>query len=312
MRLVCDPARRRSGRDGRGLRALVLAAGAGTRLHPLTETLPKPLAPVAGRPVAARLLERLEALDLEAVALNLHHGAELIERVLGPGPEYMSEEWLRGTAGALAGAAPFLRAGGHFLVASADGVHDVDLAQLIARHRQSGAAATVTVKRIARPETCAIVDLDAGGFVRRFVEKPVLGEVFTDVASIGIYCFAPEVLELIPGDRPCDIAGELIPSLLERGLPVAAFQTDAWWSDIGDPDELLAANLREGFVTEDSDVAADARIEAPVMVGPRSRVEAGAIVRRSLVLPGATVPRGLSLEDGIQGTGDDVLRVWLA
>ena len=87
----------------------MLAAGAGTRLRPLTETLPKPLAPVGGRPVVARLLERLEGFD--AVALNLHHGAELIERVAGPGPLYLREEWLRGTAGALAGAGEFLRAG---------------------------------------------------------------------------------------------------------------------------------------------------------------------------------------------------------
>ena len=262
--------------------------------------------------MAARLLERLGALDLDAVALNLHHGADLIERVLGSGPVYLREEWLRGTAGALAGAADFLRAGDDFLVASADGVHEVDLAGLIARQRASGAAATITVKRIERPETCALVDLDDEGIVRRFVEKPPAGQVFTDLASIGIYCFSTAVLESIPNNRPFDIAGELIPALLGAGLPVAAYETDAFWSDIGDPGELLAANLREPFVAADCQIAPDAVIEQPTMIGPRSRVGSAAYVGRSLVLPGAEVPAGGRVEDAIHGSGEDVVAAWLA
>jgi NDP-sugar pyrophosphorylase family protein len=272
----------------------------------LTETLPKPLAPVGGRPVVARLLERLA---VEAVALNVHHGADVIERVVGPGPAYVREEWLRGTAGALAGAAGFLRAGGDFLVASADGVHEIDFDALARMHRNCGAAATITVKRIGRPETCAIVELDPGGFVRRFVEKPV--DVFTDLASIGVYCFAPEVIDFVPGDRPYDIAGELIPALLDAGMPVAAYETDSWWSDIGDPGELLAANLRLAHVAEPCEIAPDAVVDASAMVGPHSRVGAAAAVRAALVLPGAEVAAGALVERTIHGTGEDVLRAWL-
>lgn len=273
--------------------------------------MPKPLAPVGGRPVVVRLLERLGSVDLDAVGLNLHHGADLIERVVGPGPVYLREPWLRGTAGALAGAERFLRAGGDFLVVSGDGVHDVDLTALIERHHASGAAATITVKRIPRPLTCAIVELDADGGVARFVEKPAPDEVFSELASIGLYCFAPAVLDLIPRERPFDIAAELIPALLTARLPVAAYETDAWWSDIGDPDELLAANLHFGLVAEPSTVADDAVIEAPVMIGPHSSVESGAVVRRSLVLPGATVGSATVVCDAIHGTGDDVLDAWM-
>jgi mannose-1-phosphate guanylyltransferase len=283
----------------------VLAAGAGTRLRPLTESLPKPLAPVGGRPVVARLLERLR--DCEAVALNLHHGADLIERVVGTGPVYLREEWLRGTAGALVGARRFLGAD-DFLVASADGVHDVDVRALAVRHREAGAAATITVKRVARPERCAIVELDERGFVTRFVEKPA--DAFTDLASIGVYCFSPEVIDLVPGDRPFDIAGELIPALLDAGLAVGAYETDSWWSDIGDPAELLAANLHFAHVAEPSEIEPDASVHAS-MVGPHSRVGAGAVVRASLVLPGASVPAGAVVDASIYGTGEDVLRTWL-
>jgi mannose-1-phosphate guanylyltransferase/mannose-1-phosphate guanylyltransferase/phosphomannomutase len=283
----------------------VLAAGAGTRLRPLTERLPKPLAPVGGRPVVARLLDRLGGFE---VALNLHHGADLVERMVGPGPVYLREEWLRGTAGALAGAADFLR-GGDFLVASGDGVHDVDIDALVARHREAGAAATITVKRIERPETCAVVELDADGLVERFVEKP--DDPFSDLASIGIYCFTPEVLGFIPADRPFDIAHDLIPALLEAGMPIAAYETDAWWTDVGDPGELLAANLRVAHLAEPCEIAADAQVQMPSMVGPHSRVGARAVVRGALVLPGATVPDGAVIEGVIHGTGDDVLRAWL-
>ena len=285
----------------------MLAAGAGTRLRPLTDVVPKPLAPVGGRPVVTHLLDRLAGFE---VALNLHHGAELVERVVGPVPVYLREEWLRGTAGALAGAASFL-GGDDFLVASADGVHEIDLAGLVAHHQASGAVATITVKRIARPETCALVELDADGRVVRFVEKPPPSEVFTDLVSIGVYCFTPEVLGVIPVDRPFDIAGELIPALLGAGLPVAAYATDAWWTDIGTADELLAANLHFGGVAEPSEIAPDAELDAPVMIGPHSTVGARAVVRRALVLPGASVDPGLVVEGSIHGSGQDVLRAWL-
>jgi NDP-sugar pyrophosphorylase family protein len=292
----------------------VLAAGAGTRLRPLTNALPKPLAPVVGRPVAARLLDQVAALDLDAIAVNLHHGAELVERVLGPGPVYLREQWLRGTAGALAGAEAFLRQGGDFLVVSGDGVHDIDLAALVARHRASGAIATITVKPIERPETCAIVDLDDDGLVRRFVEKPAPAQVFTDLASIGIYCFRCEALDAIPDDRPFDIAGELIPALLARGERVAAYETGAWWSDIGDPAALLAANLAlaDGArVLAGCQLAPDAQLEAPAVVGPYARLGPRTVVRRALVLPGADVAASTVVEDGIHGSGEDVLRTWL-
>jgi NDP-sugar pyrophosphorylase family protein len=283
---------------------------------------------VAGRPVAAHLLDRLGGLDLEGVAVNLHHGAELIARCLGPGPLYLREEWLRGTAGALAGAERFLRPGGEFLVVSADGVHDIDIAGLIARHRASGAAATITAKRIARPETCAVVALDDAGMVRRFVEKPPPGEVFADLASIGVYCFDADVLDAIPGERPFDIAAELIPALLGRGDPVAAYVTDAWWSDIGGPAELLEANMAaargevtlqhaDGRVDGDcriyagSSAAPDARIEGPAAIGPDAVVGERAAVRRALVLPGAEVVAGAVVEGVIHGDGDGVVRSWL-
>ncbi|MEA2424550.1 MAG: mannose-phosphate guanylyltransferase, partial [Thermoleophilaceae bacterium] len=147
------------------------------------------------------------------------------------------------------------------------------------------------------------------------VEKPAPAEVFTDLASIGIYCFRRDVLKAIPADRPFDIAGELIPALLGQGERVAAYETGAWWSDVGDPAELLAANLALAAsatcVLPDCDVAPDARIEAPAVIGPHARIGAGAVIRRSLVLPGASVAAGALVDDAIHGSGAEVLRAWL-
>ena len=152
--------------------------------------------------------------------------------------------------------------------------------------------------------------MDGDGRVQRFVEKPAPDRVFSDLASIGIYCFSPEVIDFVPADEPYDIAGQLIPALLDAGLPVGAYETDAWWSDIGDPRELLRANLYFGDVI-DSVVEPDAVIEQPVMIGPKSAVGSEAVVSEALVLPGAVVPPRMVVRGTIQGTGEDVLRTWL-
>jgi NDP-sugar pyrophosphorylase family protein len=318
------------------LKALVLAAGRGTRLRPLTDHVPKPLAPVAGRPVVEHLLKRLPGAGVRAAVFNLHwRGDQIVDR-LGDGERfgvplsYVREPELRGTAGAIAGVAPFL-GDEDFLVVSADGFHDVDIAGLAARHRASGAAATITVKRLAAPESCAIVEHDDGGLVTRFVEKPAPGEVFTDLASIGIYCFSPAVLPLIPG-RPYDIAGELIPEVLHRGLPVAVYPTNAYWNDIGTLAELRNANLaavrgeartawpaaiEEGVaaaagvqVYAGSRIAEGASLEAPAAIGPLAGVATGALVAGAVVLPGASVPEGAVVRGQLFGAPEDVARTW--
>ena len=264
------------------MKTLVLAAGLGTRLRPLTDHIPKALAPVAGRPVIERLLDRIGG----DVVVNTHHHAAQLHARLGDRVEWSDESELLGTAGALRGAG--LDGGGDVMVLSGDGVHDVDLAALATHHRESGAAATITVKRLADPSQCAQVELNRG-LVRRFVEKP--DEDFTELASIGIYCFGPAAIAHVPADRPSDNARDLIPALLAAGLPVAAYETHAFWSDIGAPEELLAVNLAlaagEPRIHDGCEIAGE--LEGACQVGPGATVARGARVREALVLPGARV-----------------------
>jgi NDP-sugar pyrophosphorylase family protein len=319
---------------GRGMRALVLAAGLGTRLLPLTAALPKPLAPVGGRPVIEHLLARLAGEGIVSAVVNVHWMADLIVARLGDGDAlgvklaWSHEEQLLGTAGAIRGARGLLGEG-DVMVLSGDGLHDVALREVAQRHRESGAAATITVRRLARPETCALVALDEAGMVTRFVEKPPPQEVFTDLASIGIYCFSPAARQLV-GDGPCDIARDLIPALLKRGMPVAATLTDAWWSDIGTLAELTAANLavvsgdvRTALPAQHTGTAgvqlyADTRVgrgavlESPLAAGPHAVIGAGAHVHGAVILPGAIVPDGTVVAGGVFGDPAAVAAVWRA
>lgn len=289
------------------MRALVLGAGRGTRLRPLTDHVPKPLAPVLGRPVIEHLLPRLPA----PVAVNVHYRAERMRAVLGD-VTFVDEPRLTGTAGPLASAASFLR-DEPFVVASGDGFHDVDVAAMVERHRGAGAIATVGLMRIPSPERSALAELDDDGMLVRYVEKPRPEEVFTDLASIGLYVFEPEVLDLVPAGRAYDMARELIPSLIPRG--VAGWVAAGYWNDIGTADDLLAANLHAArsrpVVVEPCDVAPTAELERCV-VGPRAVVGEAAVVRDALVLPGARVPAGARVERAVSGDGEGVWEAWRA
>ncbi len=311
----------------------MLAAGVGTRLRPLTTVLPKPLAPVAGRPVIEHLLARLFDEGIDRVVVNLHWlGEQIVER-LGSGAAFGVElAWshepeLLGTAGAISNARHLL-GDGDFMVLSGDGLHDVPLRAVAERHRASGAAATITVRRLPRPETCALVALDAAGMVTRFVEKPALPDVFTDLASIGIYCFSQEAADVVP-DAPSDIARDLIPALLERGMPIAAFETSAWWSDIGTLEELAAANLavvsgelRTALAAQHTRPAGgvqlysgtrvepDAVLTGRVAAGPQALIGSGAHIHDAVVLPGAVVPGGTLVAGGMFGDPAAVAATW--
>ena len=282
------------------MKTLVLAAGLGTRLRPLTDHVPKPLAPVAGRPVIEHLLDRLEG----EVTVNLHHHAGQIRARLGDRVAYSHEPELLGTAGALTQ----LEAG-DWMVLSGDGVHGVDLGALAAHHRASGAVATITVKRLEDPSCCAQVALGPAGLVEHFEEKPEEG--FTHLASIGLYCFTPEAIAHVPRDRPSDNARDLVPALLRAGLPVSAYETEARWSDIGTPEELLRANLEraagETLVLPGCEVAGAVQRS---VVGPGAVVGEGAVVRDAVVMPGATVPPGAVVENELFGDPRAVAEAW--
>ncbi len=300
------------------LRALVLAAGLGTRLRPLTLEVPKPLLPVLGRPLVASTLDRLAALGCELTALNLHHLGESIPAALGSAYRGMSlvysrEPEILGTLGALAPLAEQLCEAEVVLIVNGDSLCEWPLAELATDHRESGAAATLLLSESADPAAFGggvgltadgrIVSFRPGGTER---EPPARRLVFA-----GAHALSPALLSRAPS-RPADIVRELYEPLLAEGGLIRGLPTARSWHDLGTPRRYLEAVLgRLEAERERQWVAADARVESSAylersVVETGATVEAGARLSRSLVLPGARVGRGARVAGSILGFGVEV------
>jgi NDP-sugar pyrophosphorylase family protein len=229
------------------MKALILAAGQGTRLGPLTHNTPKPMLPVGDRPLLEHIVELLRRHDICDVAINLHHKPDVILRHFGSGDawgvrlRYSYEASLLGSAGTalrhLAWVYP-----DPFLVYYGDVYSDINLTELIERHHASQAAATIAVNEVPDPERCGIIEFDDSGRVKRFVEKPQADQVFSHWSNAGIYVLNPEVLHFVT-DIPSDFGRDIFPRLLEAGLHIQAHPIHCTLIDIGTPENLQRAQL---------------------------------------------------------------------
>ena len=294
-----------------------MAAGLGTRLSPITDHVPKPLVPVANRPALEHLLVRLPAAGVREVAINLHHHGDAVRAAFGDGSRlgleihWSYEPELLGTAGGAGPVADFLRASGEpFLVLSGDGLHAIDLAALVRRHREAQAVGTLTVLEIEDPSRFGVCVLDDAGLITAFQEKPPLAEALSRWASCGVYCFEPRVLDRVPPGRFSDWARDVLPAMLADGDRLAAYRTDAYWSDIGTVADLLRANLdcvsgalglaAAAGIDETAEVHPDAELEGPVAIAAGARVGAGAHITGPVAIgAGAQVGEGAALRDAV-------------
>jgi NDP-sugar pyrophosphorylase family protein len=227
------------------VRALVLAAGLGTRLGNLGRDRPKPMLPVGERPLLEHTLSLLRAHGVRDIGINLHHQPAVIQRYFGDGSAfglrlvYSHEDQLFGTAGAAKRLEWFLRE--RFFVVYGDVLTDVDLSGLSRWHVARSAVLTLALYRVENPTRAGIVDVDAYGRVRQFIEKPSPSEVFSDLASAGILVAEPAVLEAVQPGMIADFGRDLIPHLLAHRQPVFARLADAYVLDIGSPERYAQA-----------------------------------------------------------------------
>ena len=312
------------------MKAMVMAAGLGTRLRPLTDFLPKPMMPIANRPVLHHLLNLLKRHDVTDVGINLHVRPEMLERYFGDGSDLgVSIRWshepeLLGTAGGTKKLEDFW-GGETILVTSGDGLHDIDVTALLGHHRRTGALATLTVKPVDDPSAYGVVILDRDTRIRGFQEKPRPEEAQSNLANCGVYVIEPRLLEQIPPDTFVDFGQDVWPNLVAAGAPIYAYTTMAYWNDVGDLDalrntildavlgnvkvEIPGEEVAPGvWVGDGAEIHRDAQIDAPVVVGANAVVEAGAqvrgpaaigsecrvgkeaAIRRAALLPGSVVP----------------------
>jgi mannose-1-phosphate guanylyltransferase len=240
-------------RAARPPRALVLAAGEGTRLRPITLNTPKAMVPVDGQPLLAHILAWLARHSIREVAINLHHFPEAITDFFGDGSAtgmritYSYESELLGTAGAARRLEGYLR-DGPFLVVYGDVLTDLDLGALLEFHHeravaQPGTVATLALYRVPNPTEVGLVGLDGNGRITRFLEKPGRDEVFTDLANAGVLVAEPSVLDQIPDREFSDFGMHVLPKLLAAGAPLYGWPIpdSTYLLDIGSSEKYLQA-----------------------------------------------------------------------
>lgn len=221
------------------MKAMILAAGEGRRLRPLTETVPKPLLPVGGRPLIARLIDLLRQHGVQEIAINLSHQPGAIRSSLGDGSQlgvritYSVEDTPLGTAGGVKRMAPFF-GNEPFFVLYGDVLTNMDLTSLRSFHTERRAALTMGLYQPEEPSECGIVQLGVNNRILTFVEKPESGREPSAWANAGVYVVEPAVLRHIPPGA-FDFGAELFPLLLERGFALFGYMSDALVVDIGTP-----------------------------------------------------------------------------
>lgn len=221
------------------IKAMIMAAGVGSRLDPLTKSVPKPLVPVANRPVMDILVENLKSIGVKDVVSNTHYLAEKIinryENInFGVNFKFIKEDTLSGTAGGLKKCQFFFDKDDEFLVLSADGLSNADLQKGIDMHRKSGAIATIGIKEIPHEEVShfGVVVTDENGYITEFQEKPSLEEAKSNFINTGIYVFDYRIFDYIPENTFYDFAKNVFPNLL-KDHEINTFVIDNYWTDIG-------------------------------------------------------------------------------
>jgi len=316
---------------------MVLAAGLGTRLRPITYALPKPMVPVLNRPVMEHTVRLLAKHGFGEAIANLHWFPETIESHFGDGSAlgveltYSHEQRLLGTAGGVRNAASYL--GDSFLVVAGDALTDIDFGAMREFHESHDGLVTMATKRVAETDQFGVVIAGEDGRIQGFQEKPDPAEALSDLANTCIYMFRAEVFDYFPApgtsndagpdDPPefADWAKDVFPALLEADVPFYSHEIEAYWNDIGNLDELRDGNLdalrgavavEPGAPEVSEGVRAASPLEgveanAPVLVG--EGVEIGAGVRidgPAIVGDGCRIGDGAIVRDAILLAGVEV------
>ena len=305
------------------MRAMVLAAGLGTRLRPLTYEISKPMVPVLDRPVMEHILDLLDRHGFSESIANLHYFPDTIREYFGERLSYRYEPELLGTAGGVRGCAEFF-GGEPFLVISGDALTDIDLGALVARHEAVGGIATLSVKKVPDTREYGVVLHDREGRITGFQEKPEPEEALSDLGNCGIYVFDPRIFDYFPEREFVDWAQDVFPVLLENDVPFYIHEVDQYWNDVGSLGELregtfdalrgeLALSVdgeevRPGVrVAGGAELPADAEIEGPAWIGRDVGIGAGVRLMGPMVLgDGALVGDRAQLRSSIVFPGTEV------
>ncbi len=218
----------------------MMAGGFGTRIQPLTHSIPKPMLPIVNIPMMEHILKKLKRSGIDEVVILLYYKPEVIKNHFKDGSEwgvkihYVLPDGDYGTAGAVGFAREFLDT--TFMIVSGDLVTDFDFTKILDYHFQKKSKLTITLTSVDNPLQFGVVIVNEEGKIEKFLEKPSWGEVFSDTINTGIYVIEPEILDYIPKNEPFDFAKDLFPLLMEQGIDLMGYTAKGYWRDVGNPD----------------------------------------------------------------------------
>jgi mannose-1-phosphate guanylyltransferase/mannose-1-phosphate guanylyltransferase/phosphomannomutase len=324
---------------------MILAAGLGTRLRPLTYVMPKPVAPVLNRPIVAWIADLLASHGFKDVVTNVSYLPEQIREVLGDGSgfglqiAYSEESEPLGTAGGVGKVRDFLSETDSFLIISGDALTNIDLSAMRTAHEanvERGAIATLATKRVDDTSQFGVAITDEEGRIQGFQEKPEPAEALSDLANCGIYMFRREIFDHFPppeqkssagdDDQPpgfVDWAMDVFPSLLDGDIPFYSHEIHAYWNDIGSVGEFVQGNLdalagevgidlpapevSSGVYAAGGSDLDGVRVMAPVLIGPDAHVGEGASLHGPVVVgDGCRLGAGAMLRECVVLPGAEV------
>ena len=316
------------------MKGLILAGGKGTRLRPLTINTPKPVVPVANAPFLLYQIDLMRSAGIDEIILSLSYQPRKIEDLLKDGSDYgvtiryAVEGTPLGTGGAFKNAEEQIDS--TTVVFNGDVLTSLDLNATIARHKATGAVATLVLTPVDNPSAYGLVETDADGRVLRFIEKPGPDEITTHNINAGVYVLEPSVLKYMPKGEPYSFERGLFPTLLEKKERVQSFVLDGYWIDIGTPQnylevhhDILAGKFRSSRVpvnaaseTVSTSALVDPRsiLDTDVTIRPGARIENSVIGRKckigesvhiidSVIWPGTTIDADARISGSIVGKG---------
>ncbi len=297
------------------IKAVIMAGGFGTRLKPITDTMPKPLVPILNEPVMAHIIRHLSRCGITDAAVTLKYMPDMIKNTFsdfyaGVNLSYFTEEEPMGTAGGVKACEDFLSY--EFVVVSGDGLWDYDLKEAYRFHKEKNADVTLVCARTPFPSLYGVVMSEPSGKIVRFAEKPSAGEVFSDKINTGIYIIKKEIMKYVPKNTVFDFSRDLFPLLMNEGKALYSYAPEGSWCDIGSIDEYRKCNLQakdgkysvRGFLPQYKDVS-DSVVGEGFKIGENSSVHDsvihdGVTLGNGVTVSGSIICKGVKICDGVR------------
>lgn len=309
------------------MKAMIMAAGVGSRLMPLTMNIPKPMIPMGNRPLMENTVQLLAEHGFNELIANLYYHASVItdyfSRLDLPGISlnFSVEDELLGTAGGVKKCQWFLD--DTFVVMSGDALTDIDLTRLLDEHRKRGSLATIALKKVEDVQNFGVVEIAEDGLIRKFQEKPRPEEAISHSANTGIYIFEPEIFRYIPENEFYDFGKQVFPYLVEIGSPFYGVEIDDYWCDVGNIDtyrdahsdilnelvkikasgELVDYNQGRVLLGENTYIGKDVKFGGQVVIGNGCRIGDGACIIDSVIWNNCVLEENTCLKQCVVGDG---------